>query len=47
MNGSDYIIVGSTEENIVRIFSSKTGKFLRDVTFEGNREVDSNLTSST
>jgi len=35
MNGSDYIISGSCEESVVRIFCSKTGRFFRDVSLAG------------
>jgi hypothetical protein len=31
LNGSDYIISGSCEESVVRIYCAKTGRFLRDV----------------
>jgi hypothetical protein len=48
MNGSDYVIVGSTEESVVRIYSSRTGKLLRDVMFDGNQGfMNSSLTPST
>ncbi len=43
MNGSQYIIVGSTEEAQVRIFSSSTGKMLRTVLFDVHRDQSSPL----
>lgn len=36
MNGRDYIISGSCDENIVRICCAQTGKRLRDVHLEVN-----------
>ncbi|MCO5555232.1 hypothetical protein L7F22_008776 [Adiantum nelumboides] len=35
MNGRDYIISGSCEENVVRIFCAQTGRRLRDLALEG------------
>ncbi|CAA7393551.1 unnamed protein product [Spirodela intermedia] len=35
MNGRDYIISGSCEENVVRICCAQTGRRLRDVSLEG------------
>eukprot|EP00243_Klebsormidium_subtile_P005544 TRINITY_DN222_c0_g5_i1.p2 TRINITY_DN222_c0_g5~~TRINITY_DN222_c0_g5_i1.p2 ORF type:complete len:169 (-),score=48.96 TRINITY_DN222_c0_g5_i1:416-868(-) len=35
MNGRDYIISGSCEENVVRLCCARTGRRLRDVTLEG------------
>ncbi|XP_021714404.1 uncharacterized protein LOC110682379 isoform X2 [Chenopodium quinoa] len=35
MNGSDYIITGSSDEHVVRICCAQTGRRLRDVYFEG------------
>ena len=35
MNGSDYVISGSCEENTVHICCARTGRRLRDVTLEG------------
>lgn len=34
MNGRDYIISGSCEENVVRICCAQTGRRLRDVSLE-------------
>lgn len=34
MNGGDYIISGSCEENIVRICCAQTGRRLRDISLE-------------
>lgn len=34
MNGRDYIITGSCEENVVRVCCARTGRRLRDVTLE-------------
>lgn len=34
MNGRDYIVSGSCEENIVRICCARTGRRLRDVVLE-------------
>ena len=34
MNGSDYIISGSCEESVVRVFCAKTGRFFRDVSLD-------------
>lgn len=34
MNGRDYIISGSCEENIVRVCCAQTGRRLRDISFE-------------
>lgn len=31
--GTDYVIVGSCEESVVRIYNSQTGKLFRDVEF--------------
>ncbi|XP_023634011.1 uncharacterized protein LOC17879667 isoform X2 [Capsella rubella] len=36
MNGNDYIISGSCDENVVRVCCAQTGRRLRDVTLEGN-----------
>ncbi|CAM6104311.1 unnamed protein product [Calypogeia fissa] len=35
MNGRDYIITGSCEENVVRICCAQTGRHLRDLSLEG------------
>ncbi|CAI7851275.1 unnamed protein product [Closterium sp. NIES-54] len=35
MNGRDYIVSGSCEENVVRICCAKTGRRLRDIPLEG------------
>uniref|UniRef100_A0A1D1Y1N6 DNA damage-binding protein 2 n=1 Tax=Anthurium amnicola TaxID=1678845 RepID=A0A1D1Y1N6_9ARAE len=35
MNGRDYIISGSCEENVVRICCAQTGRRLRDISLEG------------
>eukprot|EP00250_Pteridium_aquilinum_P015955 c22858_g1_i1 orf=126-2885(+) len=35
MNGRDYIISGSCEENVVRIYCAQTGRRLRDLALEG------------
>lgn len=35
MNGRDYIITGSCEENVVRIYCAQTGRRLRDLALEG------------
>ncbi|KAG9129805.1 hypothetical protein Leryth_016031 [Lithospermum erythrorhizon] len=35
MNGNDYVISGSCDENIVRICCAQTGRRLKDVTLEG------------
>ncbi|KAH7295969.1 hypothetical protein KP509_26G001600 [Ceratopteris richardii] len=35
MNGRDYIISGSCEENVVRIYCARTGRHLRDLALEG------------
>lgn len=35
MNGSDYIITGSSDEHLVRVCCAKTGRRLRDIYFEG------------
>lgn len=35
MNGRDYVISGSCDENIVRICCAQTGRRLRDITFNG------------
>ncbi|KAI4318768.1 hypothetical protein MLD38_032437 [Melastoma candidum] len=35
MNGGDYIISGSCDENVVRVCCTKTGRRLRDVSLEG------------
>ncbi|KAK1316796.1 hypothetical protein QJS10_CPA05g01262 [Acorus calamus] len=35
MNGRDYIISGSCEENVVRICCTQTGRRLRDISLEG------------
>ncbi|PIN01343.1 Protein phosphatase 1, regulatory subunit [Handroanthus impetiginosus] len=35
MNGRDYVISGSCDENVVRICCANTGRRLRDVTLEG------------
>ncbi|XP_010432434.1 PREDICTED: uncharacterized protein LOC104716714 [Camelina sativa] len=37
MNGNDYIISGSCDENVIRVCCAQTGRRLRDVTLEGNR----------
>ena len=34
MNGRDYIISGSSEENVVRICCAQTGRRLRDIYLE-------------
>jgi len=34
MNGSDYIISGSCEESVVRIYCARTGRFFRDFTID-------------
>lgn len=34
MNGRDYMISGSCEENIVRVCCTQTGRRLRDISFE-------------
>jgi hypothetical protein len=34
MNGRDYIISGSCEENVVRVYSAQTGRHLRDLALE-------------
>uniref|UniRef100_A0A1J3HNR5 DNA damage-binding protein 2 n=1 Tax=Noccaea caerulescens TaxID=107243 RepID=A0A1J3HNR5_NOCCA len=36
MNGNDYIISGSCDENMVRVCCAQTGRRLRDVYLEGN-----------
>ncbi|VYS64856.1 unnamed protein product [Arabidopsis thaliana] len=36
MNGNDYIISGSCDENVIRVCCAQTGRRLRDVTLEGN-----------
>ena len=36
MNGSDYIISGSCEESVVRVYCAKTGRFFRDVSLDTN-----------
>lgn len=33
MNGRDYVISGSCDENVVRICCAQTGRRLRDITF--------------
>ncbi|XP_017230604.1 protein DWD HYPERSENSITIVE TO UV-B 1 isoform X2 [Daucus carota subsp. sativus] len=35
MNGRDYVISGSCDENVVRICCAQTGRRLRDITFNG------------
>lgn len=35
MNGTDYIITGSSDEHVVRICCAQTGRRLRDIYFEG------------
>ncbi|GJP50293.1 hypothetical protein CLOM_g9428 [Closterium sp. NIES-68] len=35
MNGRDYIVSGSCEENVVRVCCAKTGRRLRDIPLEG------------
>ncbi|KAJ7286677.1 hypothetical protein O6H91_Y322100 [Diphasiastrum complanatum] len=35
MNGRDYIITGSCEENVVRIYCAQTGRRLKDLALEG------------
>ncbi|XP_002975530.2 uncharacterized protein LOC9645248 [Selaginella moellendorffii] len=42
MNGRDYIITGSCEENRIGVYSAQTGRRLRDVTLEG-RGVNNSL----
>ncbi|XP_068656346.1 protein DWD HYPERSENSITIVE TO UV-B 1 isoform X2 [Aristolochia californica] len=46
MNGRDYIISGSCEENIVRICCAQTGRRLRDVSLEGTRSRHSMFVQS-
>ncbi|XP_058080364.1 protein DWD HYPERSENSITIVE TO UV-B 1 isoform X2 [Magnolia sinica] len=41
MNGRDYIISGSCEENVVRICCAKTGRRLRDISLEGRGSKNS------
>eukprot|EP00899_Mesostigma_viride_P005730 jgi/Mesvir1/15158/Mv26216-RA.3 len=41
MNGSDYAISGSCEENSVRVLCTRTGRRLRDITLEGSGLDDS------
>lgn len=43
MNGRDYIVSGSCEENIVRICCARTGRRLRDVVLEVSRGFPSVL----
>ncbi|CAO2842097.1 unnamed protein product [Amaranthus hypochondriacus] len=46
MNGRDYIISGSCDENIVRICCAQTGRRLRDVSLEGKQSGDSMFVQS-
>jgi len=34
MNGTDYIVTGSSDEHVVRICCAQTGRRLRDIYFE-------------
>lgn len=36
LNGRDYIISGSCEENVVRVLCAQTGRRLRDIAVEVN-----------
>ncbi|KAL1215763.1 Protein DWD HYPERSENSITIVE TO UV-B 1 [Cardamine amara subsp. amara] len=36
MNGNDYVISGSCDENVIRVCCAQTGRRLRDVSLEGN-----------
>ena len=40
MNDGDYIIVGSCQESLIRIYNSSTGKFLRDVLLSYERSEE-------
>ncbi|KAG1342049.1 hypothetical protein COCNU_05G002780 [Cocos nucifera] len=46
MNGRDYIISGSCEENVVRICCAQTGRRLRDVSLEGRGSRNSMFVQS-
>lgn len=39
MNGRDYIISGSSDEHVVRICCSQTGRRLRDISLEVNLDL--------
>lgn len=43
MNKGKYIIVGTCEESVVRVFDSEHGKFLRDVPLTYNEFVDKRI----
>ncbi|PSS26131.1 DNA damage-binding protein like [Actinidia chinensis var. chinensis] len=46
MNGRDYIISGSCDENVVRICCAQTGRRLRDISLEGKSLEDSMFVQS-
>ncbi|KAJ0982087.1 hypothetical protein J5N97_010342 [Dioscorea zingiberensis] len=46
MNGRDYIISGSCEENVVRVCCAQTGRRLRDISFEGKSSRSSMFVQS-
>ncbi|XP_039137281.1 uncharacterized protein LOC120274814 [Dioscorea cayenensis subsp. rotundata] len=46
MNGRDYMISGSCEENIIRVCCTQTGRRLRDISFEGKSSRNSMFVQS-